>query len=71
MLIKHICINKLYLLQQFINFYCRETRNAEQDSYNVYFMKHENRTWSRKELCYIETTAHKHPELNVYNTNFF
>lgn len=33
-------------------------------------MKHENRTWSRKELCYIETTANKHPELNVNNLFF-
>ncbi|XP_043479311.1 uncharacterized protein LOC122509368 isoform X2 [Leptopilina heterotoma] len=51
------------------NYRYRETRNAKEDLYNVYFIKHENHTWSRKELCYIETAAHKHPELNIYLIN--
>ncbi|XP_076680894.1 uncharacterized protein LOC143375553 isoform X1 [Andrena cerasifolii] len=36
---------------------------------NVYFFKLGNRQWSTREFCYIETAAHKHPDLNVYLIN--
>ncbi|XP_033214652.1 uncharacterized protein LOC117171433 isoform X2 [Belonocnema kinseyi] len=49
---------------------CRKARNVEiEESHNVYFVKHENRTWSRKELCYMETAARRHPDLHVYMIN--
>lgn len=34
-------------------------------STSVYFLKHENRTWTSDELCYIETAARHFPEYNV------
>ncbi|XP_031832710.1 uncharacterized protein LOC116427017 isoform X2 [Nomia melanderi] len=35
-------------------------------SSNVYFFKLENRNWSTREFCYIETAARRNPDLNVY-----
>ncbi|XP_014218086.1 uncharacterized protein LOC106646558, partial [Copidosoma floridanum] len=36
---------------------------------NVYFLKHENRTWTTEELCNIEAAARLHPEYNVFLIN--
>ncbi|XP_015590657.1 uncharacterized protein LOC107265575 isoform X2 [Cephus cinctus] len=50
----------------------RRIRNVEIDndsSGNVYFVKHENRTWSDEELCFIEIAAREHPDLNIYLMN--
>lgn len=33
---------------------------------NVYFLKLANQNWSTTDLCYIETAAYKHPDLNIY-----
>ncbi|XP_076161605.1 uncharacterized protein LOC143143792 isoform X1 [Ptiloglossa arizonensis] len=38
-------------------------------SLNVYFFKLENRKWSTREFCYIETAARKHPDLKVFMIN--
>ncbi|XP_046606802.1 uncharacterized protein LOC124298620 [Neodiprion virginianus] len=49
---------------------CRISGNNEADEVpNVYFIKHENRTWNTKELCYIENTARIHENLSVYLIN--
>ncbi|XP_046754068.1 uncharacterized protein LOC124416782 [Diprion similis] len=49
---------------------CRISRNSEVDEVpNVYFIKHENRTWNTRELCYIENTARTHENLSVYLIN--
>ncbi|XP_012271704.1 uncharacterized protein LOC105695049 [Orussus abietinus] len=47
---------------------CRRTRDlgVGDGPLNVYFLKHANRTWSREELCRVETAARHHPDAKVY-----
>lgn len=48
---------------------CREDEISMlglKSSANVYFLKLANQNWSTTDLCYIETAAYKHPDLNIY-----
>ncbi|KAJ8664344.1 hypothetical protein QAD02_006006 [Eretmocerus hayati] len=40
-----------------------------EESTNVYFLKHENRSWTSEELCHIETAARRYPEFNILMIN--
>ena len=47
---------------------CREEEMAMLEmgpSPSVYFLKLGNQNWSTMDLCYIETAAYRHPDLNV------
>ncbi|XP_043280076.1 uncharacterized protein [Venturia canescens] len=49
---------------------CRRTRSVDLTEFpNIYFVKHENRTWSRKELCYMESSARENPDTSIYLIN--
>ena len=48
---------------------CREEEMAMLEmgpSPSVYFLKLGNQNWSTMDLCYIETAAYRHPDLNIY-----
>ncbi|XP_011503240.1 PREDICTED: uncharacterized protein LOC105366480 [Ceratosolen solmsi marchali] len=63
----------LAFAQQHSNGSCRYNRAtvgySQEKSINVYFIKHENRTWTNEEFCAIETAAHHYPQYNIFIIN--